>query len=571
MKILFHSIRAKNFLQIGNDFETFNLQKSPFTVIVGKNGSGKSTLVDMITYALYKKPFRKITLAQLINSTNKKNMLVELAFSVGNSTYVVRRGEKPKVFEIYKDKQLIKADPSITDMQSHLENEIIRQNFKTFCQINVIGKASYKQFMDLSAGERRSVVEDILDSAIYSVMQTLAKSDLKENVDNIRDIERDIQVVSSNIINVKNLIKQYKEDKDNQIQDFQNLINNKKREGDAIFKELKLLQSSLDNLPTLDAQVYNTAKEDLNKLVAERGGYQSTLTRNKSIIDKIDSLDKCPHCLQVVDETHKTHVVQEAQKEVQEANKKIEMINISIENRKEIISREEDRKDKRFRLEQDIESKKTDLLSLKRTIDEYTESINKLKEKSDISNLPDVNVLETKLNNYNSDRDNLVIKSNRLKEAIKLLGDDGIKSHLINKYIPKINASVNEYLSRMNMFVEFNLDSEFNETVKAINRENFTYNSFSEGQKMRIDLAILLTWRRISQMRNSMSTNIFILDEVADGSLDDEGMEEFISILKDVADAQNTFIVSHKDTTADLFDSVIRVETKGNFSRYVHE
>lgn len=569
MKISFKSIRAKNFLQIGNEFETFDLQKAPFTVIVGKNGSGKSTLCDMITYVLYKKAYRKVNLAQLINSTNKKQMLVEIAFAIGNSSYVVRRGEKPKVFEIYKDKQLVKADPSIGDMQTYLENEILRQNFKTFCQINVIGKSTYKQFLDLTAAERRGVVEDILDSNIYSVMQAIGKSDLKNLLDEVKDVERDIQVVTNNLTNVRNLLKTYEEDRSQQITDLEVLIRGKKLEGDQYAKELKQFDDA--DLFQFDDAAYKQAQEDLRVLLSESGGYKSALNRNLDIINKIDSLDKCPHCFQVVDANHKTHVVEKSKLENIDIESKLAKINTSITNRQEIISRGDRAKEiiqnnlaERARIQNLFANVKSNIM-------QYMKSIEKLKEKSDNSNLPNPDDLEVDLNKHIDRKDNLVSKSNKLKEAIKLLGDDGIKAQLISKYIPIINSSVNEYLSRMNMFVEFSLDNEFTESVSAINRENFTYHSFSEGQKLRIDLAILLTWRKISQIKNSMTTNLFILDEMADGSLDDEGMSEFISILKDVADAQNVFVVSHKDSTADLFDNVIRVETYGNFSKYTHE
>lgn len=577
MKLKFHSIRAKNFLQIGNDFATFNLQKAPFTVIVGKNGSGKSTLLDMIAYVLYNKAYRpKFTLGQLVNSVNKKQMIVEIAFTAGASTYVVRRGEKPKVFEIYRNKELIKPDPSIGDIQKYLEENILGQNFKTFCQINVIGKASYKQFLTLTPAERRSVVEDIMDSNIYSVMAALAKDDIKNLVKLIDEQERDIKILQNKIDTTQTMIKRYEQDRSQQVNELKQRIATEQINLDTWKADLVVLQTEhKQHEELLETIIPNQHKSrfqtEFMKIASDIGGYENTVAKAKQTLDKINTMTQCPHCLQDVDEAHKLEIAEAATKEILAAEKEIEALRQKQNKFAEIKQRYEAAEKEYYRIQSNKTSTSIKLTGVEGTIASLNDQIQRLNTVHPIDDLPSITELELELTNLTESRDSNSVKLVKFKTAVELLGDDGIKAKLIGKYIPAINKSVNDYLQRMNMFVEFNLDNEFNESINAINRESFTYYSFSEGQKMRIDLAILLTWRKIAQLRNSMYSNLFILDEIADGSLDQEGMDEFVAILKEVADVQNTFLISHKDSTIDMFENVIRAETIGNFTRYTNE
>lgn len=577
MKVNFLSIRAKNFLQIGNDFESFPLNKSPFTVIVGPNGSGKSTLLDMITYVLYKKSYRRgLTLSQLINSVNKKQMVVEIAFNIGNSTYVVRRGDKPKLFEIYRDRKLIEPDPSIGDMQDYLENTILGQNFKTFCQINVIGKATYKQFLTLDAKDRRSVIEDIFDSAIYSVMLSYAKDDLKNLTNQKADCERDISIIENKIQTTKVFLDNYQAERDKQrdrykldLQAAKDRINENRDRLSALQKKHDDLKIEIEKI--IPSQHMEKFEQMINQNRSDIGGFNSIIARNNSIIDKIDSLEKCPHCLQVVDENHKNEIVLANNAEKEETLIKLNKSKQILEKFEGIKKKYAEAKNELSKYSSQIQSMESGILLDSQRINEYNSRLLELDSPLIVdSNLPDLDSLQLNLEQEISKRDNLVANISKTKQAISHLGDDGIKAKLINKYIPVINNTVNKYLEQMGMYVEFELDSEFNEKINAINRETFTYNSFSEGQRMRVDLAILLTWRKIAQLRNSMTTNLFLLDEIADGSLDEEGMNEFMAILRSVSEGQNTFIISHKESTIQLVDDVIRVETVGNFSRYTH-
>jgi DNA repair exonuclease SbcCD ATPase subunit len=332
MKLDFLSIRAKNFMQIGNDYAEFNLHKDPFTVIVGKNGTGKSTLLDMICYVLFNKPYRvKFTLSQLVNSTNKKQMVVEVAFKVGNQSYVVRRGEKPKVFEIYKDKELIKADPSIGDMQTYLETQILKQGFKSFCQINVIGKSSYKQFLTLTPAERRAVVEDILDSSIYSDMAALAKVDYKTLSTEIDQYVSDMRILESQIQNTDALIRRYEADRSEevdrvkrQITETESAIATTKELISEVEARIETAETNLNSV--IPPQHLNRFNDERTKLISAIGGFDSAKSKANTTLSKIDSMSTCPHCLQVVDANHKAEISQAARDEIAQADENLNLL-----------------------------------------------------------------------------------------------------------------------------------------------------------------------------------------------------------------------------------------------------
>lgn len=575
MHIQFHSIRFKNFLQVGNEFETFSLGSDPFTVIIGKNGTGKSTLLDAITYVLFKKPYRKIKLGQLINNTNRKGMLVEVAFTIGNDTYVVRRGEKPKVFEIFKNKVLVETDPSVGDYQTQLEQVILRQDYKTFCQINVIGKAKYVQFMNLETKDRRPIVEDLLDSYIYTVMQGIAKGKLKSLKEDLSSFNTELQIINSKIETTKNVLNSFESQKQDRLKDANDLLETFEREL-KLCEDKRLVLASREEVvaaeveKTIPAKYRDEFQRRKTAVQQDIGALNSSIRKCEVIIAKIDELEECPHCMQVVDTSHKQKIVnennmqiladqaqlQEAQQKLvkmQEIERKFNQVSGDLQHAKSEV----DRNNQLIKTnQQNIERQKTQIEQIKA---------------SELPNLPDLQDLEQKRVNLVNSYDETQLNIDKYNKALNYLGDDGLKANLVQKYIPVINKTINAYLEKMQMFVEFTLDSEFNETINAVNRDLFTYNSFSEGQRMRIDLAILLTWRQIAKLRNSMSTNLFILDEIADGSLDDEGMSEFFSILKSVSDSQNTFIISHKESTIELFDKVVRAETIGNFTRYRNE
>lgn len=575
MHIQFNSIRFKNFLQVGSEFEAFSLGADPFTVIVGANGSGKSTILDALTYVLFKKPYRKIKLGQLINNTNRKGMVVEIAFTIGNNKYVVRRGEKPKLFEIFVNKQLLEVDPTVGDYQKYLEEVILRQDYKTFCQINVIGKAKYVQFMELDASYRRTVVEDLLDANIYTVMQSIAKSKVKTLKEQFNESSTAIQILQSKIDTTTRVMESFDRQKEADLLTATSELESLEYKLSHEVGTLESQQAAVDELKVeLEAVIpekHRTAFQERKRNVdRDIGALNSIVDRCDKLIEKVDQMTECPHCMQIVDDGHKEAIVKEN-------NLQILTSMGQLQDAQEKLAKFDRIEDQFKQTERSLRSALESLSQSKQRISNFENLIDRQKkrigelEQSSIPELPDVEELRSELVTVTNQYDNINKEINKYNKALKRLGDDGIKASLVQKYIPIINKTINEYLEKMQMFVEFNLDSEFNETIDAVNRDLFTYHSFSEGQRMRVDLAILLTWRHIAKIRSSMSTNLFILDEIADGSLDDAGMVDFMDILKSIADTQNTIIISHKDSTIDLFDKVIRAKTEGNFSSYARE
>lgn len=585
MKIQFHKLRFKNLLSSGNEFESFDLDKDPFTVIVGANGSGKSQIIDALTYVLFKKPFRKITLGQLINSRNKKGLVVEIAFTTGGHTYIVRRGEKPKLFEIYKDKKLIEPDPSISDMQNYLENEILRQNYKTFCQVNVIGKATYVPFMSLSAAHRREVVEDILDSHIYTVMQNLAKDDLKNLTSVLNDKRTEQTIITNKIDTITKMLQQQNADRSEEIARYKVQISQCQIHIENALSSENVNKQVLENKQRelLEAETKlnslipdpNKFKIIYDKIVGDIATTKSEIDKSYNLINKIDQMDLCAHCLQKVDDNHKKSIVQLNQQNITDSQKTLNDLQIKKDKLDtisqsfvEIKNNIDNIKNAIFALEQQNRSYQADISAYNRDIANAKDQIDRLSQPIKLTEgIEDPKQLNDQLQKITNDIDQFVTEIDDYKQVIKLLGDGGIKSYLIDKYVPIINATINQFLNQMDLAVEFELDNQFNEKIKANYLDDYSYESFSEGQKMRIDLAIMLSWRHIASIRNSMTTNILLLDEIADGSLEANGMKDFVEILKTLAG--NVFIISHNESTIDLFENVINVEIgRDGFSKY---
>jgi len=573
MNIVFKKIILKNFLQVGDFPVEFDLNKNNFTVIVGKNGSGKSTILDAITYVLFKKPFRKVKLSQLINCTNKKNMVVEIEFDIGSDSYRVVRGEKPKVFEIYKNGQLIEIDDSINNYQNLLETQIIRQSFKTFTQINTIGKASYVQFMSLDPASRRQIIEDILDVGTFDKMAVLCKEDIKSLKLEISQKERDLDVLKTKISTTQEALDSFENKKKENIFRFQRRNEETQKRKAELESEIKKMEDEISLLKTKEIFPANDVKrlnEYLRKFQVDYGVLKTEIEKSSSLIEKINDMEICPHCLQKVDETHRKEILSLNQREVEEKSEKLDLVKQKILKLKKVSEDFENHNSIIYQKESSLGLTKREISDMEREISRNLEQISEIQSQK-LDNLPDIKFLKTEgknlydcLNAEGGLREKLAL----LGVTLKLLSDGGLKSLMIENYIGKINQYINHYLEKMQMFVEFELDGEFNESIRCINRDSFTYESFSEGQKLRIDLSILLTWRKIAMLKNSMHSNIFILDEIADASLDEEGFVDFIEILKTSFPDNNVFLISHKDSIIDLFENSIRVETRGNFSEY---
>ena len=568
--IVFEKVRWRNFLSTGNAFTEIDITKSPTTLIVGSNGSGKSTLIDALTFALFNKPFRKIKVSQLINSINLKDGLVEVEFSIGASKYKIRRGIKPNIFEIYQNNILVNQDAHTRDYQEFLEKQILKLNYKSFTQIVVLGSSSFIPFMQLPAPHRREVIEDLLDIQIFTRMNDILKVEMSTLAQNFKDTEKDLDVV----IQKRDLQEQYIGRLDEQRKKSAHEINDKisksKKNIDGYQRDITDLQEQIDTLQKgiIDEEVVSKRLKKITSL-------QDALENNKGRIAKDITFylenDECNTCKQSIDPTFKTKILDERQ----EKAKEIEKASIELDGKfNEVNSRINeivDTQNKITQIQYNINSLNANIQAENRSIDSYNIDIAKINE---VENSEEEHV---KLQDYREEENKLRDEKTKLNDeryyaeiSGNLLKDTGIKTKIINQYLPVINHYVNHYLQSLDFFVQFNLDNSFKETIKSRHRDEFSYASFSEGEKLRIDLSLLFTWRTIAKMKNSTNTNLLILDEVFDSSLDNNGTDEFLKILNTMAKGINAFVISHKgDILIDKFSNTLKFEKANNYSRLV--
>ncbi len=568
--IVFEKVRWRNFLSTGNAFTEIDIGKSPTTLIVGSNGSGKSTLIDALTFALFNKPFRKIKVAQLINSINQKDGLVEVEFSIGASKYKIRRGIKPNIFEIYQNNILVNQDAHSKDYQQFLEKQILKLNYKSFTQIVVLGSSSFIPFMQLPAPHRREVIEDLLDIQIFTRMNDILKVEMTTLAQNFKDTEKDLDVV----IQKRDLQEQYIGRLDEQRKKSAHEINDKisksKKNIDGYQRDITDLQEQIDTLQKgiIDEEVVSKRLKKITSL-------QDALEKNKGRIAKDITFylenDECNTCKQSIDPAFKTKILDARQ----EKAKEIELASIELDNKfndvNNRINEIVDTQNKITQIQYNINSLNANIQAENRSIDSYNIDITKINE---VENSEDEMI---KLQEYRQEETKLRDEKTKLNDeryyaeiSGNLLKDTGIKTKIINQYLPVINHYVNHYLQSLDFFVQFNLDNSFKETIKSRHRDEFSYASFSEGEKLRIDLSLLFTWRTIAKMKNSTNTNLLILDEVFDSSLDNNGTDEFLKILNTMAKGINAFVISHKgDILIDKFSNTLKFEKANNYSRLV--
>ena len=557
--IVFEKVRWRNFLSTGNAFTEIDITKSPTTLIVGSNGSGKSTLIDALTFALFNKPFRKIKVSQLINSINLKDGLVEVEFSIGASKYKIRRGIKPNIFEIYQNNILVNQDAHTRDYQEFLEKQILKLNYKSFTQIVVLGSSSFIPFMQLPAPHRREVIEDLLDIQIFTRMNDILKVEMSTLAQNFKDAEKDLDVV----IQKRDLQEQYIGRLDEQRKKSAHEINDKisksKKNIDGYQRDITDLQEQIDTLQKgiIDEEVVSKRLKKITSL-------QDALENNKGRIAKDITFylenDECNTCKQSIDPTFKTKILDERQ----EKAKEIEKASIELDGKfNEVNSRINeivDTQNKITQIQYNINSLNANIQAENRSIDSYNIDIAKINE---VENSEEEHV---KLQDYREEENKLRDEKTKLNDeryyaeiSGNLLKDTGIKTKIINQYLPVINHYVNHYLQSLDFFVQFNLDNSFKETIKSRHRD-----------ELRIDLSLLFTWRTIAKMKNSTNTNLLILDEVFDSSLDNNGTDEFLKILNTMAKGINAFVISHKgDILIDKFSNTLKFEKANNYSRLV--
>ena len=567
--ILFKTLKWKNLLSTGNYFTEVTLNSNANTLIVGTNGSGKSTMLDALCFALFGKPFRSVNKPNLLNSINGRDCVVEIEFSIGNKEFKIVRGIKPNIFEIHQDKVLLNQDAAVRDYQDYLERFILKLNYKSFTQIVILGSASFTPFMQLSASDRRAIIEDLLDIQIFSTMNSLVKERLSNNKDSIVEKKNEVSL----LLQKHDLKKEYQDklnqDNEEKVKEYESEI--------LLYREtIRTLHDDVDSLEQI--------KQTLSDICAKIPENEKKITAFKKVESQIESkISKvgndrsfyehnadCPTCRQAITLEFKEGQLDELGTKEKELTSGLTELQTKITEQENVVAelREKEKELSNVRIQ--LATTQTSIKGLNESIKKLEKQIKETKNTSQES--ADENELisiKEEIKEAENQLKILIDEKSYLDVASVLLKDTGIKTNIIKQYLPVINKLVNKYLTSMDFFVNFNLDESFKETIKSRHRDDFSYHNFSEGEKQRIDMALMLTWRAIAKLKNSTNTNLLILDEVFDSSLDSTGTEELMKILHSLDDV-NLFVISHKgDILQDKFVNTIRFEKVKNFSRIV--
>jgi DNA repair exonuclease SbcCD ATPase subunit len=566
--ILFEKVRWKNFLSTGNQFTEVNLEENSTTLIIGTNGAGKSTILDALTFSLFGKPFRKINKPQLINSVNEKDCKVEVDFCVNAINWKVVRGIKPNIFEIWRNGSLMDQFSSAVDQQKWLEQNVLKMNYKSFTQIVILGSSTFVPFMQLPVSHRREVIEDLLDIKIFSSMNTVIKEKIRFLKEEIKTLELKKESLNDKVTMQKNFIEELENRATQNIENNKTKVTQLLAEVDGYMSENSLTEESILGYTKEQECVTGATKKlrTLGQLKGKISNKVSTITKEHKFFTENTV---CPTCDQAIEETFRINRISDAQtkaKELQSGYKELE----------EAIKEEEERERQFTALSKEISKLTNDISKNNARISGCQRQIRDLE--SEVQRITDQlanrntehEKLETFRDNLKTTYDDLSSRKDTINYydfSYSLLKDGGVKSKIIKKYLPLINQQVNRYLQMMDFYINFALDEEFNETVQSPIHEDFSYASFSEGEKMRIDLALLFAWREVARMKNSVNTNLLIMDEVFDSSLDGFGTDEFLKIIRFVIKDANIFIISHKTGMEDKFGNVLKFEKVKGFSR----
>jgi DNA repair exonuclease SbcCD ATPase subunit len=566
--INFRSVQWKNFLSTGNSPNKVLLNRSQTTLIIGKNGEGKSTILDALCFSLFGKPFRNINKGQLVNSINGKGCVVEIEFDINGKEYKIIRGIKPNVFEIWQDGEMINQDAASRDYQKILEQQVLKLNYKTFTQVVILGSASFVPFMQLPTSQRREVIEDILDIRIFSTMNQLLKEKVQETKDAIATIENEISTAKTKVDAQTQLIKTITEAKTSAIESIGSKITANNAEILQAEGEIESILSEIDTLKTSINDKDNVT-EDIDKAKSIRSKLLQKIETCEHNTEFFSEHDVCPSCSQDIPEEYKEGIIKDLNSKLLDNNTKIGELETILSNLNEKLSQIN-------KVVGQITDKNIELSTRNSTVTLLNKQIKELEAetqrvKSDTTNLDEE---KGKLKDLAKEAIGKIGQKTQLQEqrnledvANILLKDTGIKTAIIREYLPIMNKLINKYLQAMDAYIHFELDEAFNESVKSRFRDDFTYASFSEGEKMRIDLAILFTWRQIAKMKNSVNTNLLLLDEIFDSSLDTAGTDYFLNLMNQFGDNTNIFVISHKgDQLFDKFRSVIKFEKRNDFS-----
>ena len=567
--IHFSKLRWKNFLSTGNVFTELQLDRSPTTVIVGENGAGKSTMLDALCWVLFNKPFRQIKMIQLINSVNNKDTRVEVEFRIGSIDYKVVRGYKKSIFEIWKNGELLPQPGSIKDYQIMLEEQILKLNYKSFTQVVILGSATFTPFMQLAVRDRREVIEDLLDIQIFSQMNMLLKDRISKNKNEQTDIAYQLELTENKIEVQQKYLNQLQQDLTSEIEEYQSLIEEKRNEVAGCDIENTLLQDKVDACLNSIADAAS-AKKKSNKASELLSKLQDKSYKAGKRKEFFDVNEHCPTCEQTISEEMRLDKITRMQEIIDKTTDGITQLQEEQSKLTDRLAAIKETQTEVQQLQASIQTNLSDINAINKTITQYEKKLADLKEKSNVDNSDAANeiaTLTTEMETLSGKKEQLVIDREILEMASHMLKDGGIKTKIIKQYIPIINKLVNKYLAAMDFFVDFTLDEEFNEVIRSRHRDDFSYASFSEGEKARIDLSLMLTWRAVAKLKNSVNTNLLILDEVFDGSLDANGSEILMNLFNELNDT-NIFVISHKgDMMIDKFRSLIKFEKVKSFSR----
>jgi DNA repair exonuclease SbcCD ATPase subunit len=568
--LLFRCVRWKNLLSTGNYFTEINLSTNTNTLVVGENGSGKSTMLDALCFGLFGKPFRDINKPQLLNSINGKDCVVEVTFDNNNKNYKIVRGIKPNIFEIYCNGDLVNQDAAARDYQEYLEKFILKLNYKSFTQIVILGSASFTPFMQLKAADRREIIEDLLDIQIFSTMNGLVKERLSNNKDLMAQKKHEIALTQQKYDMQKKHIDELKQNNEDKVKEYDTEIRSHSDTVSTLLSNVATLTAETEKLQLVVASKIDTEAK-VKKITKLESQIESNLSKFQKDISFFQSHDNCPTCRQTIASSFKEeelgslstkvtecqHGLSELEKKLLEEQNKLNSINETqkLINQKQV----------------EIATANTTITETNKMIARLQKLIDELKNSKVVTDLEEQRLKELKgsLLSQQEDLKQLIEEKSYYEVASNLLKDTGIKTKIVKQYLPIINKLVNKYLASLDFFVNFNLDESFKETIKSRHRDEFTYNNFSEGEKQRIDMALMLTWRAVAKLKNSSNTNLLILDETFDSSLDANGTEELMKILH-MLEGVNLFVISHKgDILQDKFMNTIRFEKTKNFSRII--
>lgn len=569
--IKFEKVRWKNILSTGNTFTEILLNKSPNTLIIGNNGAGKSTILDALCFGLFGKPFRKINKPNLLNSINQQNGVVEIELAIGKKLYKIIRGIKPNLFEIYCNGDLLNQDAASRDYQEVLEKSILKLNYKSFTQVVILGSASFVPFMQLSPGDRRLIIEDLLDIQIFSSMNGLVKDKMSLIKDSTQKLKYDLDLTAEKITIQKQHIEENKKQNDVEIKKKQDEVKLSIDQHFGLQRDIELIQKHIDVLNSKITDKLAVEKKS-TKLLQLESKLESRVKKLDKEVSFYNENDNCPTCRQGIESSFRKDQLKTLGQNKEEVNKGLTEIstqisdtNKRIEEIQSYLKHIQAHNNEIVKHNSTINAINKYVIKIQKEIEELTTHKNSLEDDNE-----SLKILKQKLSDLLSEQKELSTEKHYYEYAANLLKDGGIKTKIIKQYLPIMNKLINKYLTAMDFFVNFNINESFEETIKSRHRDDFSYSNFSEGEKLRIDLALLFTWRQIAKLKNSTNTNLLILDEVFDSSLDAVGTEEFLKLIQDMGKDTNVFIISHKgDQLFDKFRSIIKFEKKNNFSQVV--